>query len=211
MDPWGLLRTSSDRGENSLTDRLPAAFIATSVSRKRLCLPLPVPPLLRLVVIGWPRSVHDSAVFTTLHTQKAQNKNKKNWQAEAVWTLQDTSAFGVNQAWVSKETKTFKAVFVLESILWNAVAVYNLSLVCGHKRPLLLRFVAVDVLQCFQLFNQRFVLIFQHCDAVLQTLDILLLFPATLARCLSAGGREEKQGFLVSRRKVQLRLMQLQV
>lgn len=147
--------------------------------------------------------------------QKAQNKNKKNWQAEAVWTLQDTSAFGVNQAWVSKETKTFKAVFVLESIFWNAVAVYNLSLVCGRKRPLLLRFVAVDVLQCFQLFNQRFVLVFQHGDAVLQTFDVLLLFPATLARCLPAGGREEERVFSLSKKSsaqtLQELIMQLQV
>lgn len=52
--------------------------------------------------------------------------------------------------------------------------------------PPLLSFVAVDVLQRFQLLDQRLVLVLQHGHAVLQTLDVLLLFPAALTGRLSA-------------------------
>ena len=44
----------------------------------------------------------------------------------------------------------------------------------------LLRFVAVQVFECFQFLDKGFVLVFQHGHAVLQTLDVLLLLPATL-------------------------------
>lgn len=152
--------------------------------------------LLLLFFFRWPSlaglAVH-LASLTTLHMQTAQDKNK----SKPVWILH-ASAFGLNQAWASKETKTFKAVFVLKSVFvcfgffWFAVAVCNLSVVCGHKHPLLLRFVAVNVLQGFQLFNQRLVLVFQHGHAVFQTFDVLFLFPATLACRLPAGRGGEK-------------------
>lgn len=48
----------------------------------------------------------------------------------------------------------------------------------------LLRFVAVQVFEGFEFLDEGFVLVLQHSHAVLQTLDVLLLLPATLAGCL---------------------------
>lgn len=45
--------------------------------------------------------------------------------------------------------------------------------------------MAVQVFKSFQFFYQGFILVLQHGHAVLQTLDILLLLPATLAGRLS--------------------------
>lgn len=45
--------------------------------------------------------------------------------------------------------------------------------------------VAVKVFQRLQLLDQRLVLVFQDGHAVLQTLDVLFLLPATLAGRLS--------------------------
>lgn len=56
--------------------------------------------------------------------------------------------------------------------------------------PLLLRFVAVQVFEGFQFLDERFVLVLQHGHAVLQTFDVLLLLPATLARRLPVWHRE---------------------
>lgn len=61
------------------------------------------------------------------------------------------------------------------------------------KQPPLLSFVAVNVLQCFQLFNQGLVLVFQHSHAVFQTFDVLFLFPAALASCLPGEGKRKKR------------------
>lgn len=55
----------------------------------------------------------------------------------------------------------------------------------GARRVcLLLRFVAVQVFEGFEFLDEGLVLVLQHCDAVLQTLDVFLLLPATLASCL---------------------------
>ena len=48
----------------------------------------------------------------------------------------------------------------------------------------LLGFVAVQVFEGFQFLDECFVLVLQHGYAVLQTLDVFLLLPATLAGCL---------------------------
>ncbi len=48
----------------------------------------------------------------------------------------------------------------------------------------LLGFVAVQVFESFEFLNEGFVLVLQHSHAVLQTLDVLLLLPATLTGCL---------------------------
>lgn len=50
----------------------------------------------------------------------------------------------------------------------------------------LLRFVAVQVFEGFEFLDEGFVLVLQHGHAVLQTLDVLLLLPATLAGRLPA-------------------------
>lgn len=49
----------------------------------------------------------------------------------------------------------------------------------------LLRLVAVEVLKGFEFLYQGLVLVLQHSHTVLQTLDILLLLPATLPGRLS--------------------------
>lgn len=51
----------------------------------------------------------------------------------------------------------------------------------------LLGFVAVQVFEGFEFLDEGLVLVLQHCHAVLQTLDVFLLLPATLARCLPVG------------------------
>lgn len=62
----------------------------------------------------------------------------------------------------------------------------------------LLRFMAVQVFKCFQFLYEGFVLVLQHGHAVLKTLDILLLLPATLAGRLSVTqqGPRHSQGNL---------------
>src|SRR4029434_7586568 len=49
----------------------------------------------------------------------------------------------------------------------------------------LISLVAVDVFKCFQFFDQRLVLVLQHCHSVLQTLHVLLFLPPALTGCLS--------------------------
>lgn len=49
----------------------------------------------------------------------------------------------------------------------------------GVAPPPLLCFVAVQVFEGFELLDERLVLVLQHGHAVLQTLDVLLLLPAT--------------------------------
>lgn len=71
--------------------------------------------------------------------------------------------------------ETVKALFVCVFLLQQSVN----GAVSGPGP--LLGFVAVNVLQCLQLFDQGLVLVFQHGHAVLQTLDVLLLFPAALS------------------------------
>lgn len=54
----------------------------------------------------------------------------------------------------------------------------------------LLRFVAVQVFEGFEFLDEGFVLVLQHSHAVLQTLDVLLFLPATLARCFPVWHQE---------------------
>jgi len=51
----------------------------------------------------------------------------------------------------------------------------------------LLRFVAVQVFEGFEFLDEGFVLVLQHGHTVLQTLDVLLLLPATLPGRLPVG------------------------
>lgn len=68
---------------------------------------------------------------------------------------------------------------------------WHLSSPCPAVRwPLLLRFVAVQVFEGFQFLDERFVLVLQHGHAVLQTFDVLLFLPATLASCLPVWHRD---------------------
>lgn len=59
----------------------------------------------------------------------------------------------------------------------------------------LLRFVAVQVFEGFEFLDEGFVLVLQHSHAVLQTLDVLLLLPATFPRRLSVGRRRHRLVF----------------
>lgn len=144
-------------------------------------------------------SVYDTWVFTC-KDHKIRTR-AKNWQARAVRI--SPGRFRVNRAWVSRETKTVEAVFVPESFLFCFVLFFLrfAAAVCKRRRlqpvttkqPPLLSFVAVNVLQCFQLFNQGLVLVFQHSHAVFQTFDVLFLFPAALASCLPGEGKRKKR------------------
>ena len=51
--------------------------------------------------------------------------------------------------------------------------------------------MAVQVFEGFEFLDERFVLVLQHGDAVLQTLDVLLLLPAALAGCLPVGQEDQ--------------------
>lgn len=87
---------------------------------------------------------------------------------------------------MSRETK---AVFFFLVFFFVCLKV---SLVFGHQQQLLLSFVAVNVFQGFELLNQGLVLVFQNCHAVFQTLDVLLLFPATFTSCFPEAERGEQ-------------------
>lgn len=58
----------------------------------------------------------------------------------------------------------------------------------------LLGFMAVQVFESFQFLNESFVLVLQNSHAVLQTLHIFLLLPATLSGRLPG----ETDGALIS-------------
>lgn len=60
----------------------------------------------------------------------------------------------------------------------------------------LLWFVAVQVFEGFEFLDEGFVLVLQHGHAVLQTLDVLLLLPATLASCLPVWHRDRESEWL---------------
>lgn len=162
-------------------------------SRKHLLLLfLSPPPFDRLssVDLASRTTATASAEFTTLgnlHMQRAQVKSKSK---TGKLTLSEISTtlynFGIRQAWVSKETKTIKAVYFL-----FCSPFFPDMLQQSMKCLQLLGFVTVNVLQCFQLFDQCLVLVFQHSYAVFQTFDVFFLFPAALARCLPAEKRGE--------------------
>lgn len=59
----------------------------------------------------------------------------------------------------------------------------------------LLRFMAVKVFKGFKFFNKCLVLVLQDGNSVLQTLNILLLLPATFTGCLSAEGMRHNLSF----------------
>lgn len=59
---------------------------------------------------------------------------------------------------------------------------------------MLLGFMAVQVFESFQFFNESFVLVLQNSHAVLQTLHVFLLLPAALSGCLPV----ETDGALIS-------------
>lgn len=63
---------------------------------------------------------------------------------------------------------------------WRRVVCKSVSLSAVFPR-VLFWFVAVDIFKSFELLNESLVLVFQHGDAVLQTLHIFFLFPATFS------------------------------
>lgn len=58
-----------------------------------------------------------------------------------------------------------------------------------NDRGVLVRFMAVQVLECLELFNKRLVLIFQHSNSIFQTFHILLFLATTLSRCFPETGK----------------------
>ena len=84
-----------------------------------------------------------------------------------------------------RKNKDIEAVFVLESLSVLEPAPPGAH---RHRPPLLLGLMAVKVFQRFQLLDQGLVLVLQHGHAVLQTPDVLFLFPAAFSSCLPEEG-----------------------